>query len=123
MEVTVPRPEPAPPTQPLPETPHDKMARCLSFAVESDEIHYGGYSPVLSPVKVTASNGCSFSFEGPDVSVEVQAIPLHGEGTIASAVGQFRDPIPSRGSSETQLVLSCPRCDEVTHRFEVRLLP
>ena len=129
MRVMVPRPEPPtaaqsphPEVTVSPETPRDKMARCLTFKVENDEIHYGGYSPLISPVKVTASNACSFSFEGPDVSVEVRALPVHGEGTIVRAVGQFRDPIPSRGTSETQMVIACPRCDEVTHRFEVRLM-
>lgn len=122
MEVTIARPAPSQATA-TPETARDKMARCLSFRVENDEIHYGGYSPIITPLKVTGSNSCSFSFEGPDVSIEVRAVPLHGEGTIVRAVGQFRDPIPSRGQAETQIVIACPRCDEVTHRFEVRLAP
>lgn len=129
-EVTIARPEPAPTPQPsrpeptaIPETPHDKMARCLTFRVETDEVHYGSYSPLLSPVKVTVTNACAFSFEGADVSVEVRAFPLHGEGSIARNVGQFQEPIPSRGSTETQMLLACQRCDAVSHRFEVRLLP
>ena len=122
MVVTIARPESAPATK-VPETAHDKMARCLSFKVENDEIHYGGYSPMISPLKVTVLNSCGFSFEGPGVSVEVLAVPLHGEGKIAGAVAQFQDVIPPRGSSETQMVIGCPRCDQVTHRFEVRLLP
>jgi hypothetical protein len=122
MVVTMARPESAPAT-PAPETAHDKMARCLSFKVENDEVHYGGYSPMISPLKVTASNACSFSFEGPGVSVEVRAVPLHGEGTIVGTVAQFQQVIPPRGTSETQVVIGCPRCDQVTHRFEVRLAP
>lgn len=115
----------APPEQAtkVPESAHDKMARCLSFKVENDEIHYGGYSPMISPLKVTVLNACGFSFEGPGVSVEVRAVPLHGEGTIVGTVAQFQDVIPSRGRSETQVVIGCPRCDQVTHRFEARLLP
>ena len=122
MVVTMARPASVPATQ-RPETAHDKMARCLSFKVENDEIHYGGYSPMISPLKVTASNACSFSFEGPGVSVEVRAVPLHGEGTIVGAVAQFQQVIPPRGTSETQIVIACPRCDQVTHRFEVSLMP
>ena len=129
MDVTEP-PGTAPATQPppseaadLPETPREKMARCLSFLVETDEIHYGGYLPFAMPLKVTARNHCSFSFEGPDVSVEVRAIPLYGEGTMARAVGRFQDPIPPQGRSETQMVLVCTRCDEVTYRYEAKLAP
>jgi hypothetical protein len=99
------------------------MARCLSFKVEDDDVHYGGYSPALSPLKVTVLNSCGFSFEGPGVSVEVRAVPLHGEGTIVGTVAQFLDVIPPRGRSETQVNIVCPRCDQVTHRFEVRLAP
>jgi hypothetical protein len=132
VPVTAARPEPAataaaspprPEVTDLPETPRNKMARCLTFRVETDEVHVGGYSPLLVQVKVTASNACSFSFEGPDVSIEVRAMPLHGEGTIAQAIAQFQDPIPSRGTSETEVALACPRCDEVTHRFEAHLRP
>jgi hypothetical protein len=109
-------------TQP-PETPHDKMARCLSFRVENDEIHYAGYAPSVLPLKVTASNVCPFSFEGPSVSIEVRAIPSYGEGAIVRVVGNFQEPIPSLGRSETQFLIACPRCDQVAHRFEARLLP
>jgi hypothetical protein len=133
-DVTAAQPAPAPAPAPaataplpevteLPETPHDKLARCLSFRVENDEIHYAGYAPSVLPLKVTASNVCPFSFEGPSVSVEVRAIPSYGEGTIVRVVGNFQEPIPSLGRSETQFLIACPRCDQIAHRFEARLLP
>jgi hypothetical protein len=129
MEVTLP-PRPAvpeavsaPTAEPTPVPPemlHEKMARCLSFQVEDDEIH-GVLMPFATQLRVTVTNNCDFSFAGSEVWFEARAVPNHGGGTSAREVGRFQDPIEARSRAETAIVLSCPRCYAPTHRLEASI--
>jgi hypothetical protein len=129
MEVTLP-PRPtvpeavsAPTVGPSPvpaETLHDKMARCLSFQAEDDEIH-GVLMPTATRLRVIVTNNCDFSFAGSEVWFEARAIPNRGGGTSAREVGRFQTPIEARSRAETAIVLSCPRCYAASHTLEASL--
>lgn len=124
METTNPLPlygEPPAGASSSAESLHDKMARCLSFLVEDDEVHSVSRQ-FSTQVRVTVRNSCDFSFVGSDVWFEARAIPMRGGGTAARKVAPFTGgPIEARGRAELVTVLECPACYSDTHTYEVSL--
>lgn len=121
---TVPEAVSAPTVEPSPvpaETLlHEKMARCLSFQAEDDEIH-GVLMPAATQLLVTVINRCDLSFAGSEVWFEARATPNRGAGSSAREVGRFQTPIEARGRAETRIILSCARCYAATHRLEASI--
>lgn len=119
----LPTPLEAPTSAPaLPETEREKMARCLSFAVEDDEVH-AVYMPTKTQVRVFVTNRCDFSFAGSDVWIEARAVPRSGGGVAARLTTRFDGgPLEPRRRAEMVLVLDCPMCYAASHRYEASLL-
>jgi hypothetical protein len=113
----------APTVEPSPvpaEMLHDRMARCLTFRAEDDEVHAVSMQ-FATQVRVTVINSCDYSFAGSEVWFEARAIPHRGGGTSARETGRFQDPIEARSRAETVIALSCPMCYAATHRLEASL--
>jgi hypothetical protein len=92
--------------EPTPASLHEEMQRCLKFSAENESI--GGALEGAARVKVTIKNQCNVDFSWNDVWVEVRAMRVGVQGTVAREVTRLYGGIRAFGEAEAMVVVVGP---------------